>query len=240
MHHWHFCRSTITYIIPNNHIELIQDKKYSLFDNVYQKNIEKRNFSQLNIEHIDKKALSNILNNIEKVYKDFSQIKGKIKQIKEIEHPNGGINIQPQKDGTYIMEINKKFFNNRKVAQKQYQKTVKSKYHPQNSSYQDMGIHETGHMVLNEIIRKKYNNINSIATDWNNNITSQQILNKAFQNCKINGRINKIKSIKKISNYAIQKDASETIAEAFVDYYVNKNKAANLSKEIVKIMKGMI
>ena len=52
--------------------------------------------------------------------------------------------------------------------------------------------------------------------------------------------LKKIKSIKNISTYAIQKDASETIAEAFVDYYVNKNKATNLSKAIVDIMKGMI
>ena len=177
---------------------------------------------------------------MEKVYKDFPQIKGKITQIKEIEHQNGGMNVEPQNDGTYIMEINKKFFGNRKVAKKEYQKTVKSKYHPQNSNYQDMGIHEAGHMVLSEIIKKKYKDINVVATDWNNNITSQQILNKAFQNCKINGRINKIKSIKNISTYAIQKDASETIAEAFVDYYVNKNKATNLSKAIVDIMKGMI
>lgn len=175
-----------------------------------------------------------------KAYKDFPQIKGKIKEINEIIHPNGGINIQPQEDGTYIMQINKKFFFKEKVAKDLYKEDIKTKYHPKNSTYKDIGIHETGHMVLNEILRKKYNNINAIATDWNSNITSQQILNKAFQNCKINGRINKIKSIKDISAYAIQKDASETIAEAFVDYYANKNKATNLSKAIVNIMKGMI
>lgn len=239
-HHFHWCRSTITYQIPNNNIELEQNKKYSLFDSMYEKSIEKHNFKKLNIEHIDKKALNNILNNMEKVYKDFPKIKGKITQIKEIKHPNGGISIEPQNDGTYIMEINKKFFNNKEIAKKEYQKTIKSKYHPQNSNYKDMGIHEAGHMVLSEIIKKKYKDRNAIATDWNNNITSQQILNKAFQNCKINGRINKIKSIKNISIYAIQKDASEAIAEAFVDYYVNKNKATNLSKAIVDIMKGMI
>lgn len=239
-HHFHWCRSTITYQIPNNNIKLEQDKKYSLFDNVYEKNIKKYNFSKLNIDHIDKKALNNILDNMNKVYKDFPQIKEKIKEINETVHPSGGINVQPQEDGTYIMQINRKTFHKEKVAKKMYKQDIKTKYHPKNSNYKDMGIHETGHMILNEILRKKYSNINAIATDWNNNITSQQILNKAFQNCKINGRMNKIKSIKNISTYAIQKDASETIAEAFVDYYVNKNNATNLSKAIVNIMKGMI
>ena len=92
-------------------------------------------------------------------------------------------------------------------------------------------------MVLNEILRS---NMNALATDWNNNITSTRILNQAFKKCKINGTINQRKVIQNISNYAIEKDASETIAESFVDYYVNKNKATNLSKAIVTIMKGMI
>ena len=94
-------------------------------------------------------------------------------------------------------------------------------------------------MVLNEILRKKYSNINALATDWNNNITSTRILNQALKKCKINGIISRRKAIMNISNYAIEKDASETIAEG-VYYYVNKNKSTNLSKAIVTIMKGMI
>ena len=177
---------------------------------------------------------------MDKVHKDFPQIKGKIKEINEVIHPRGGINIQPQQDGTYIMQINRKTFYKEKVAKDLYKQDIKTKYHPKNSTYKEMGIHETGHMVLNEILRKKYDNINVIATDWNNNITSNQILNKAFQKCKISGRMNKVKAIKDISKYAIQIDASETIAEAFVDYYVNKNRATSLSKAIINIMKGMI
>lgn len=32
-----------------------------------------------------------------------------------------------------------------------YENDVKVKYHPQNGTYKDMGIHEAGHMALNEI-----------------------------------------------------------------------------------------
>lgn len=232
-HHFHYCHSTIEYL-SNQQESVGLNKKYNIFTNRI-KNIDK-----LNIKHIDKKALNNILKNMEKVCKDFPQIEGKIREINEISHPYGGMNITPQEDGTYIMEINKNIFNDRKKAKELYGKDVESGFHPKNSSYKDMGIHEAGHMVLNEILRKKYSNINALATDWNNNITSTRILNQAFKKCKINGTINKRKAIKNISNYAIEKDASEAIAESFVDYYANKNKSTDLSRAIITIMKGMI
>ena len=239
-HHFHWCRSTITYQIPKANTRVKQEEKYDLFDKVYEKRIEKLNLDKINVKHIDKKVLSNILKNMEKVYKDFPQIKGKIKEINEIRHPYGGINITPQEDGTYIMEINRNIFNNEKRVKDLYNKDVKTNFHPKNSTYKDIGIHEAGHMVLNEILRKKYGNINALATDWNNDITSTRIINRAFAKCKINGTINQTKAIKNISNYAYKAKGQEIIAEAFVDYYANKGKATNLSKAIISIMKGMI
>ena len=239
-HHFHWCRSTITYQIPKTRVKVEQEEKYNLFDRVYERKIEKLNLDKLDIKHIDKKTLSNMLNNMEKVYKDFPQIEGKIKKINEIRHPYGGMNITPQEDGSYIMEINRNIFNNEKRVKDLYNKDVKTNFHPKNSTYKDMGIHEAGHMVLNEILRKKYKNTNALATDWNNNITSTRIINQAFAKCKINGRINQTKAIKDISNYAYRSKGQEIIAEAFVDYYANKSKATNLSKAIISIMKGMI
>ena len=240
-HHFHYCRSSITYLIPNKRIELEQDKKYDLFDSMYINKIRKYNINKLQVKHIDKKALYNILSNMEKVYKDFPQIRNKIKQIKEVNvSSKAGINIGPQTDGTYIMEININAFKDKNIAKKMYENDVKINYHPQNSSYKDMGIHEAGHMALNEILRKKYINQNALATDWNNNITAQRIVNKAFENLKINDIMQKRKSLREISTHAVKYNANETIAEAFVDYYANKNNARALSKEIVNVMKGMI
>lgn len=232
-HYFHYCHSTIMYL-PKQQEDIELNKKYNIFNNKI-KDIDK-----LNIKHIDKKTLNNILKNMEKVYKDFPQIEGKIKEINEISHPYGGMNITPQEDGTYIMEINRNIFNNEKRVKDLYNKDVKTNFHPKKSTYKDMGIHEAGHMVLNEILRKKYKNINALATDWNNNITSTRIINQAFAKCKINGRINQTKAIKNISNYAYRVKGQEIIAEAFVDYYANKGKATNLSKAIISIMKGMI
>lgn len=53
---------------------------------------------------------------MQKVYNDFPKIKGNIKEIQSIEHPNGGMNIEPDvKDNKYIMQINRKFFNGEKT-----------------------------------------------------------------------------------------------------------------------------
>lgn len=238
-HHFHWCRSIVQYI-PNKNIKLTQNKSYNLLDSIYNNKIEKYNFDSLNIEHIDKKVLSNVLDNMEKVYKDFPQIKGKIKQIKEINHPNAGMSVQPQEDGTYIMEVNKKFFNKEKVIKEIYKKDRESRYHPKNSTYKDIGIHESGHMVLSEILKKKYTDTNLIATDWNSNVTAQRIINKAFDKLKINGIIQRKEAIRNISTHASKYNSNETIAEAFVDYYANKSRATDLSKTIIDIMKGMI
>ena len=66
-HHFHWCRSTITYQTPQNkNLEIQQETKYSLFDKAYERRIQKLNLNKLNIKHIDKKILNNILKNMKK------------------------------------------------------------------------------------------------------------------------------------------------------------------------------
>ena len=177
---------------------------------------------------------------MQKVYKDFPQIKGKIKKLQSIEHPNGGMNIEPDlKDNKYIMQINKKFFNNENIVQKQYNKDLKAGFHPAGTTYKDMGIHELGHSITFEIIKNKYKNKNDIVNDWNKNITAKEIVEKTFANLKISDKLTQDMLRNNISNYATS-NYGETIGEAFADYYANKNNAKILSREIVKVMKGMV
>lgn len=138
-------------------------------------------------------------------------------------------------------EVGKKEVTDKeKIAKDSYERDVKNHYHPKNGTYKDIGIHEAGHMVLNEILRKKYNDFDMVAIDWNNNITSKQIVDKAFDKLKISDIIQQKRKIADISIHAEKYNSSETIAEAFADYYTNKNNAQLLSKAIVEVMKGMI
>lgn len=238
-HHFHWCRSTIIYLAPVKEKQI--DKKYNLFSSKEEKYIEERyNINKVRIKGIDKEVLDNILNNMERVYDDFPQIKGKIKKIKAIEHPNGGMNIQPDlKDNKYVIEINKKFFGDKEIVEKQYKEDVKNRFHPKGTKYEDLGIHELGHSVTFEIIKNKYRNRDNIINNWNKDITAKQIVNKAFTNLGVNDKLARTMLRNNISIYAKTKH-SETIGEAFADYYANKEKANILSKEIIKVMKGMI
>ena len=238
-HHFHWCRSTITYQIPKENISL--NIKYNIFSNKAEKQIEKEyNIDKVRIKGIDKKVLNNILENMEKVYDDFPQVKGQIKEIQSISHPYGGLNITPDlNDDKFIMQINRNKFNNEKVTIKEYNKDLKAGFHPKGTTYKDMGIHELGHSVTYEIIRNKYSTPKQIANDWNNDITAKEIIEKSFTNLGISDKLTKSTLRNNISTYARRK-YGETIGEAFADYYANRSKASVLSKEIIKVMKGMI
>lgn len=174
------------------------------------------------------------------VYNDFPKLKQSIKSIKTIDHPYGGLNVSPDiKDNKMVMEVNKKFFKSQVFVKENYEQDVNNKFHPQNSTYKHMGIHELGHCATFEIIKKKYSNTNLMINDWNQSLTSKEIVQKAFNNLGINDKITQDMLRKNISTYS-KRNYSENIAEAFVDYYANKNNASILSKEIIKVMKGMI
>lgn len=239
MHHFHYCHSYIVYLPPIE--EVTVDKKYNLFSTKNEKELEnKYNVNKIRINGIDSKTIGDILNNMQKVYEDFPQIEGKIKKLQSIQHPNGGMSIEPDlKDNRYIMQINKKFFKDGKIAQVRYEKDLKERFHPKGTTYKDMGIHELGHSVTFEIIKNKYKNKNDIATDWNKDITAKQIVNQAFTNLGVNDKLTKTVLRNNISAYARRK-YSETIGEAFADYYANREKSNILSKEIIKVMKGMV
>lgn len=235
-HHFHYCRSTIIYL-PYCELE----KKYSIFDNAIEKTVKnKYNVQKAKLKGTDRKALLDTLNNMNKVYRDFPQVKNRLKEIKVIEHPKGGLNITPDiKDNRYVMEINKKFYGDINTVKKQYQNDVKNGFHPKNTTYEDIGNHELGHCVTYEIIKNRYTDKNLIIKDWNNDITTKEIVAKAFNNLGISDKISQNLLRSNISKYAMTK-YSETIGEAFADYYRNKNNASILSKEIIKTMKGMI
>ena len=78
-----------------------------------------------------------------------------------------------------------------------------------------------------------------IDNDWCNSITSTEIVNKALKNIGITEYSEKYKIISNLSKYSLE-NASETIGEAFADYYSNGSKSQKISKEIIKVMKGMI
>ncbi len=232
-HHFHYCRSTIMYLLSvEKQADMILDKKENIIINGI-KILSNKDFNKIN-----RIALFKNLNRMEIVYKDFSILKDKDIKYKVVKsNDNSAMAVRPNKNG-YVLEINENTFSSN--IKSFYKEGTKQNINVKGTTYKDIGIHETGHMVAFEIIKKiNKENLKAMRFDYNNNITTNNIIEKAFNNLNIYDRIQKEKIIKNISNYAIT-DSQETIGEAFADYYANKEKASKLSKEIIKVMKGMI
>lgn len=232
-HHFHWCRSIIQYLSNKKQEENILMKR--------SRSPLNKKIIEYNTEDISKVILKQNLNNANKVIKDFPILNNKIKSIKIRNNKDYSMAIKPQKNGDgFDIYINKDSFKSIKIARQEYQKLVELNKTPKGTTYKDILTHELGHGIIYEIIKKKHNgNANLINNDWCNSITSTEIVNKALKNIGIISYQDKYKTLLNLSEYSLE-SASETIAEAFADYYSNGRKAQKISKEIIKIMKGMI
>ena len=110
-------------------------------------------------------------------------------------------------------------------------------------------IHEMGHIAEAALIRKK-NNGKLIVSEWTKSTQARILIREAALNVQrkqdptwkpgegSEKEINFITPwmIEDISRYAME-NYSEALAEAFSDYYSNKEDANDLSKEIIKLLK---
>lgn len=232
-HHFHWCRSYIEYL-P---VEVVEDIIFDNRGNIIVNGLKILNNTELN--RINRIALLYNLNRMEKVFKDFPILKDRDIKYKVVKtNDNSAMAVRPTKKGNYILEINENIFNFN--IRDFYKEGIKQNTNVKGTTYKDIGIHEAGHMISFEIIKKvNNNNLQAMSFDYNNLITTNNIVEKAFNNLKIHDIIRKEKAVTNISNYALT-NSEETIAEAFTDYYRNKDKANILSKEIVNVMKGMM
>lgn len=227
--HFHFCRSTIIYINPQSKIDNKNDtleiKGYSRKTSKYKNKIN-------NI--LSKIVIINNVLKMNKIFKDFPNLKAMLETVKLKENIDADMQVFMKKNGKIELQINKNSFNNLKKLKEAYKIDNVKK-----STYKNIGMHEAGHIVEASIIRKIHNgNVDKMLKDWNNGITSRNIVENAFENLGITNKMEQEKCKYAISSYALVND-TETIAEALLDYYINKKKANKLSKEIFKIMRGM-
>ena len=133
-------------------------------------------------------------------------------------------------------------------------------YFPPNATKYSIVAHEFGHYLsflaqykttsnLDELVlltKNNYSSYSKLIGDSNNGTFSKKIINEAYENYKKTDNI-QYSSIDRfretISEYAVVKNNNgeyiydETIAEAFHDYYINRDNAKEVSKEIVKVLK---
>lgn len=238
-------------------------------DIIYDINIEKcKDYNELSkyvknkwgIDNIDEKVIKEyqydgVLETfieMNKVYEDFPQLKGFVKNIEPDSLGIMSTNWAGIKHGQMINSNDKfnsvniqfgKIYKDYSNVIKAYSLDVSTNFHPKGTTSAVNGIHELGHAIEAYLINKKgYEFEWQKVIAWNDKEISSQIVKEAQNNSKktILGKGKTNKELKnEISRYSF-KDNGETLAEAIADYYGNGDKAAILSIEIVKIVKEMM
>ena len=148
----------------------------------------------------------------------------------------------------------------RVITEDELEKVIKDKY-VKDATWESTISHEIGHYISFYTLLKQNkleniflendlnkSTINTVITEYENNIHSNKIVNLALKNYNTKNQTNLTLNefTNKISNYASTKtnqneiNTEETIAEAIHDYYLHKNKASATSLEIVNIIKGLL
>ena len=156
--------------------------------------------------------------------------------------------------------LNASYFLNEEYFEASIQDSLSYGYFPKNATKTSIIAHEFGHYLsflaqlkttskLNDLVlltKNNYSDYSKLITDSNEGNFSKKIINEAYENYKKTNNIqyNSVDRFRAtISEYAVVMDLSgkyiydETIAEAFHDYYINRDNAKPASKEIVKVLK---
>ena len=138
------------------------------------------------------------------------------------------------------INFNPFYFKERKKAV--YGCNSETHYHPTGNNIMSTGAHETGHILEKALIDKRLGGEQPIGNVfWNTGDEAKKIVKQACKNVKKTPHGKKkrnIDLIREISGYANKGGNSECLAEAVADFILNGDKAAPLSREIWKLLKG--
>ena len=113
-------------------------------------------------------------------------------------------------------------------------------FHPRGTTFDDNPVHESGHVVEYALIINRYSDAGEICRAWNECEIAKEICVEAYQELQkeqIVGRRSTLYELRlDLSDYSTWY-YSETMAEAFADYYANREGAKAISKKIIEITK---
>lgn len=145
-----------------------------------------------------------------------------------------------------VISINNDKFATKDKINDIYERNVKTKYHPEGSTANQITVHEAGHILERALIDKHINDpMGGIwdgvakAQAWDKSTCASKVISEAARNAKKTpgGKGKTINSlISDVSGYA-SKNRSEALAECVADYVANKGKAKPLSQEVWKVLK---
>lgn len=189
------------------------------------------------LSKLSKEAVLKTTSHIFKALEEYPQLKGYIVGYDLTRH-GGLLATSPTDDlSGVILRFNPVAFSDVKQLQSYFLEDYKAGASPKNTTWEQVGVHEIGHIALAKIIHDSYSSITEREKDWNEDFTAKQIVKRAMKSV---GFPTDAKTIdlqaNHISSYAVV-SRSETVSEAILDCYVNRVKSQPISQAIIKELK---
>ncbi len=204
---------------------------------------------KVDLSGLDARAIHKTFIEMDRVYKDFPSLKCSISIIEAIEMKAAGhsevaiANCKPinKEFSKHRICFNKEFYSDIKNIIKIYNEGLKNHFHPQGTTFAYAGVHELGHVLKNQAIKKRHLFKHKYIEDYNNNETAKVITDKAYKLTKGLAKegISETEAFAKISRYA-NVNRSETISEALSEVYANGENANTLSINIIEVLKKFL
>ena len=226
---------------PSSNIEkpsesgmILSDKSLTLSE-FKQYTRERMGIDQLDIKGLSVEGVTATMRHIEAVYDELPQLRGyvsglgqtvpDIKRVPMSTHPADDLS-------SVTLNFNPEMYHDLDRLKKIYADEVASGKSVFGTTWEHIGLHEMGHAAEGYIIRHRYTALPDMERDWVECITASEIITAAGHRLYGPGSDLTV-ARKRLSQYALESE-SETLAEAFCDYYANGDRAQPFSKGIMQ------
>ncbi|ARD64997.1 minor capsid protein [Eubacterium limosum] len=194
---------------------------------------QKYGIKNANLTGLDAKAVLGNFRTLNQLLKDYPQLDGYIKHM-DLSR-SGAMAAGPSKNFQGVkLTFNPDLFSDLSDFEKYCDDSVKQHFNPDGLTPENIIAHEFGHVIESYLIKNNIKGLQNRANAWHGCLIAEKIVRDAASQVT-NGKSLDVLCME-ISNYATT-DFSETLAEAFLDYYANRNKAKELSLRIIEEVK---
>ena len=196
---------------------------------------ERLGITDLDIKGLSVEGVTKTMEQIEAVYNDFPQLRGYVSGLGQAvpDLKRVPMSTHPADDlSSVTLNFNPVMYHDLTKLKKRYARQVELGASPLGTSWEHIGLHEMGHVAEGYLIRRRYTGIADMERDWTECVTASEIISAA-KNTLYGMDYPLEKARIRISSYAMQSE-SETLAEAFCDYYANGDSARPFSLAIMR------
>lgn len=194
---------------------------------------QKYGIKNANLTGLDAKAVLGNFRTLNQLLKDYPQLDGYIKHM-DLSR-SGAMATGPSKNFQGVkLTFNPDLFSDLSDFKKYCDDSVKQHFNPDGLTPENIIAHEFGHVIESYLIKNNIMGLQNRANAWRGCLIAEKIVRDAASQVTSGKSLDVL--CMEISNYATT-DFSETLAEAFLDYYANRNKAKELSLRIIEEVK---